>query len=74
MSNEYKPIQERIDELCNTLGRQGLNLSFDALKVITTAMKELARDQRHLCAEAVKGNSDGYDGDVYEAVLNARIK
>ena len=76
MSNEYRSIEERVDGICKWTN-QGLR---DA---VLQAMKEIARDQRHLCSEAVNkvklvhaySDIDKIDKhETYQAVFNARLK
>lgn len=80
MAND-KTIEQRVEAL---IAGFGITLKTAEIKTITTAMRELTRDQRHLCAEAVNETTpvgtlpDGADAisrnHAYSRVFNADIK
>jgi hypothetical protein len=76
-------IDERLKVLMNTLDPDMPYRDFKA--AIRSALLEVARDQRHACAEAVNGceqwlNALEYSGtainlnEAHQAVMNAEIK
>lgn len=74
-------IDERVEALRNTVadaireGSSELWEDTDAALILAfrAALLETAKDQRHACAEAVKGIR-GPNHEAYQAVMNAEIK
>jgi hypothetical protein len=67
-----KSARERAEEAANAAGirlRDSTRRAF--VSRTETAFKEHARDQRHLCADAVSAYAATWEGDYGEAVIAA---
>lgn len=79
-----KTITDRTNDLCDVLRAQGSSINPVAYERMMLILRELAKDQRHLCAETIAGMESKRHGlpkdncinkhEAHQAVMNAGIE